>query len=240
MVVIKPATGTGTGMGVTTAISTVQKLRQAARYAASFNRRLLVEPHLSGRSYRLLYLDGVFLEAICREPPQVTGDGRSSIRHLIRQENKRRKASGPTVALHPIIMDGECRDHLENQGLKHSDVPGAKTTVVVKGAVNENSAKQNYRVSDAVHSETIAVGAQLVNDLGVRFAGVDLITDDITAPFSSGGVTIGEINVNPGIHHHYLVNASSETTPAAERILSHLFEKKRGVMRLTPIKQGRG
>lgn len=237
LVVVKPITGTGSGMGVTTAISSAAGLRRAARYAASFNRKLLVEPHFEGGSYRLLYLDGKYIDAIRRDPPEITGDGQASIRGLIARENTRRRAARPITALHPIIIDGECRGHLGKLGLHLASKPAPGVRVTLKGAVNENAAPQNHCVRDIVDGDTVRTGARLVNDLGVRFAGIDLISDDIAAPFSKGRVIFSEINVNPGIHHHYLVANPPKGVPVAEQILSYLFEQKQGVMDLSALRQ---
>ncbi|NOX40220.1 MAG: cyanophycin synthetase [Alphaproteobacteria bacterium] len=230
MVVVKPATGTGAGLGVTTAIATKRELRRAARYAASFNRELLIEPHLEGSSYRLTYLDGQYLDAVRRDSPEVVGDGRTTIRNLITLENTRRLEERPISALHPIIVDAECCTHLARQGLSPASKPKPGQTITVKGAVNENAAAQNHSIRDLVHPDTIKAGAELVRDLGVRFAGVDLISDDIKAPFSHEGTIVSEINVNPGIQHHYLVSDRLAGTPIAGQILNHLFENRQGVM----------
>jgi len=95
-VVAKPASGTGGGRGITTGITTTSQLRQASSYASRFDSTLLVEEHLTGGSYRLLYLDGRFIDAVRRDRPLVTGDGRHTIRQLVRIENQRRRLNRPT------------------------------------------------------------------------------------------------------------------------------------------------
>ncbi|MBZ0217416.1 MAG: hypothetical protein K8F25_12735, partial [Fimbriimonadaceae bacterium] len=55
-IVIKPASGTGGGRGVTTGITSLPALRGAFRLAARFDSSLIVEEQLEGGSYRLMYI----------------------------------------------------------------------------------------------------------------------------------------------------------------------------------------
>ncbi|NNF97502.1 MAG: hypothetical protein HKM94_11300 [Halobacteria archaeon] len=105
-------------------------------------------------------------------------------------------------------------------------------TIVVKQAVNENCALRNHSIKDQVHPEIIALGGRLIKDLGVRFAGLDLICKDITAPLSANNGCFNEVNTTPGIHHHYLVSDPAKGVPVAELVLEHMFTNCQGVMLL--------
>jgi cyanophycin synthetase len=231
-VVVKPASGTGGGRGVTTGVATSAQFRRAARHAAGFNAKLLVEEQLTGACYRLTYLDGEFVDAVRRDPPTVVGDGRSTIRDLMRRENLRRRHERPLSAMSPLIVDGDCRNTLSRQGLSPAHRPGAGVRVVVKTAVNENSSRENHSVPAEIHPTILAAGAGLVRDLGVRFAGLDLMSDDASQPYGQGRSFFTEINVNPGVHHHYLISDRTVGVDVAGRILQHQFSRNAGVMTL--------
>jgi len=242
-VVVKPLGGTGGGRGVTTGIESPAALRRAVRHAGRFGPRLLVERHVPGASWRLTYLDGRLLDAVRRDPPAVTGDGRSTIRALIAAENRRRRAAvspagppgappaappagppvAPPVALSPLLIDADCRTHLARQGLALSHRPAAGRRVQVKGAANENAAEDNHSLPAAPHPDLVALGAGLVAALGVRFAGLDLMAVDIARPPAEAGLHVGEVNANPGLHHHVLIAQPARRVPVAEAILEHLF-----------------
>lgn len=231
-VVVKPASGTGGGRGVTTGILDPQTLRRASRLAARYSDHLLVEEQLAGASYRLLYLDGQFIDAIRRDPPTVTGDGRSTVRRLIRQETGRRLTQRPYTAMSPLRLDRDCRNKLKAQNLHPGSRPAEGEVVTVKQAINENAARENHNVKDRVHPDLIEAGAALVKSLGVRFAGLDWLCSDITQPMSRSDARCNEINTTPGIHHHYLVAEPDRATPVAELLLEHMFTTRQGVMEL--------
>ena len=228
--VVKPTSGSGGGLGVTTGITSIKALKRASRLASRFDTDLLVEEQLAGDSYRLLYLDGRFIDAVRRDPPTITGDGQHTIRQLIRLENVRRLKQRPISALSPLRVDRDCINKLQSMGL----TPGSRLekgrTIVVKQAVNENCASRNHSVKDQVHPEIIALGSRLVKDLGVRVAGLDLLCNDITMPLSESNGIFNEVNTTPGIHHHYLVSDSAKRVPVAELVLEHMFINRKGVM----------
>lgn len=233
-VVVKPASGTGGGRGVTTGITSIKALRTASRYAARFDGTLLVEEQLNGNSYRLLYLDGKFIDAVRRDPPEISGNGMNSIRKLVSLENQKRLVGDPVTALSPLKIDHDCQNRLSELKLRPGYKPKEGERVELKRAINENSLEKNYTVRNEVHPETIATGADLVRDLGIKFAGLDVICDDISKPLSESNGVIGEINTTPGLHHHYLIKDKSAVVRVAELVLDHMFAEQQGVMRLDP------
>src|SRR5262249_25380102 len=85
--VVKPATGTGGGRGITTGIRHRFHLALAAASAAVYGDHLMIEEQLVGDNFRLLYLDGVLLDALVRKPPTVVADGRATVFQLVRRAN---------------------------------------------------------------------------------------------------------------------------------------------------------
>ena len=231
-VVVKPADGTGCGHGVTTGITDIQALHAASRHAAAFNAQLLIEEQLAGASFRLLYLDGEFVDAVRRDPPLLRGNGKANIRELAHQENEKRRTAHRITALSPLIIDRESRNTLAAQGMSANSTPSNGEVVQVKLAVNENAADQNHAVRDEVHEEIIEAGKKVVRDLGIGFAGLDVTSCDISVPVLEGHTVFNEINAGPGIHHHYLVANPAKAVPVASYILDYLFSRRRGVMEL--------
>ena len=231
-VVVKPADGTGGGRGVITGINSHAKLVAASRHAAGFNRNLLVEEQLTGACFRLLFLNGQFLDAVRRDSPSVVGDGQTNIAKLVRRENAARINLKEISALSPLIIDRESRNTLFIDGRTVSSIPRSDQKVRVKLAINENGSAQNHIVRTDVHPEIVDTGERLVRDFGIKFAGLDITSDDISAPLSEGDTRFNEINVNPGIHHHYLVANPEQSADVAPMLLERMFEQRIGTIRV--------
>ncbi len=228
--VVKPVSGTGGGQGVTTGITDAKSLRRAARLASRFNPDLIAEEQIEGDSYRLLYLDGRLIDAVRRDPPRLVGDGKSTIQQLMKAETRSRLTGRPFTALSPLHLDRDAQNYLASRGLSPSNVPAAGEVIVVKRAVNENSAAENHVVRGEVHPTTAALGARLVQNLGVRLAGVDVLCQNISQPLTRANGLIGEVNTTPGLHHHVLVSNPNSVAGVGAILLGHMFETRSGVI----------
>lgn len=226
-VVIKPAFGTGAGRGITTKIRTYEQLKKATHRAAAFSKRLLVEEEGQGDSYRLLYLNGQFIDAIKRERPTLLGDGSSTVEKLITMENSKRLSAPPFTALSPITTDFECRRKLRDQGLALNHVPAIDERLVVKDVVNENSFRENHVIRDAVHPSIVKIGSEVASLFGIQLLGLDLIASEIDVPLKESGGIINEINTTPGLHHHYLISNEAERLPVGETILEFILSSSK-------------
>ncbi|MCG8382939.1 MAG: cyanophycin synthetase [Gammaproteobacteria bacterium] len=227
--VVKPAAETGGGKGVTTSISNMKMLGKASLQASVFSRNLMIEEQVPGDSYRLLYLNGELLDVIRRDPPIVTGDGKSSIKQLMKKETQKRVHSMPLIALHPLDPDLECQFTLAKQGLSLSSTPKKGEVVTVKHAPNQNSCYENHIVKDQIHPSIVRLGRDLASMFGIELAGVDLITPDISVPLSESKGVINEINSTPGLHHHYLVAKKDKRARIGEVILNKIFDSQQKV-----------
>jgi cyanophycin synthetase len=224
-VVVKPAAGTGGGQGVTTGIRSPRQLAWAATLAAQAGGDLLVEQQVPGDNYRLLYLDGVLLDAVQRRPPSVTGDGRSTVRQLVEEANAARLRRGASIAQVLMSIDMDMKHTLARQGLSLRSVPAAGAVVPVKTVINQNFAADNVTVTNRLCRSIVADGARAASAVGVRLAGIDIITPDPTVPLAESGGVILEVNTTPGFHYHYYKNDGS--FPVAVRVLEQLLHDLR-------------
>ena len=218
--VVKPAQGTGAGNGVTMGVSHCKALERATIHASTYSKNLLIEQTVTGKSFRILILNKQYINAIRRDPPQVTGDGKSSISELIHKENQRRKNADKIISLFPITIDHECINTLKANALSLKSVPGINETIVVKNVINQNAAEQNIDVTDLVHPDIIKMSIEATKKLGLELAGIDVLTTDISLPLEETGGVVNEINSNPGLHHHYLISEDKDID-IAEKIIQH-------------------
>ncbi len=202
--VVKPAGGTGGGQGVTTGIEKYSQLVLAATSTGVLpTQPLLIEREVPGENYRLLYLDGVLLDAVLRRSPGVTGDGVTSVRKLIQAANADRLRSGYAVAQTVLEIDRDLRLTLSRAGLSLDHVPPAGVEVKLKTAINSNTADENESVLHRICPAIVQSGARAAEVVGARLAGVDIITTDLSLPLEETGGVILEVNTTPGFHYHY-------------------------------------
>jgi cyanophycin synthetase len=219
--VVKPAAGTGGGRGVTTGIRTKWQLGRAAAVAAVYGDELLIEEQIAGENYRLLYLDGELVDAFVRRHPAVVGDGRSSVAKLVRAVNDDRSRHGAAKSQVLLTTDLDMRRSLAKQGLSLRSVPEAGRNVILKTVVNENGGADNTTAVGRLCPSIVADGARAVRALGVRLAGVDVITPDPTKPLAEAGGVILEVNAPPNYYYHY--QKADGCFPVAVHVLRRLL-----------------
>ncbi len=223
--VVKPANGTGGGLAVTTGVERTWDLLKAAARASVFGRRILVEEMIRGEVYRLLYLHGKLLDAVVRKPPTVTGDGKLSIRALVKQENALRLEKGAERAQCPLKIDIDMLNCLREQNLSLASVPGEGQRVSVKTVVNENCGWENESVAKTLSGSIIKEGAKAASAIGAKLAGVDIITCDPSAALSRSGGAVIEVNTTPGYYYHYM--KKGEPFPVAIHVLKEILALRR-------------
>ena len=219
--VVKPANGGRGGAAVTPCVRGETELARAVLSAARLDTRLLIERQVPGDMYRLLLVDGHVLDVVLRLSPHVTGDGRSTVLELILQENQRRLDTGRPQAL--MTVDLDCIFTLAAGGRTLRSVLAAGERVMVKSASSENSEDENHTVRSYAQ-EVIDECAEAVRAVGLRLAGVDVVTPDIGRPLAEAGGTIIEVNGTPGFQYHYQVADPAGATRIAIPILGRVLE----------------
>jgi cyanophycin synthetase len=219
--VIKPASGTGGGRGVTTGIRTPGQLARAAALAAVYCDEIQIEEQIEGDNYRLLYLDGELIDAFVRRQPSVVADGQSNVGGLVRQANEERLRHGSGQSQVLLTVDMDMKRTLAKQGLSLRSVPGQGKTIKLKTVVNENCGSDNSTTTSLLCQSIIEDGARAVRALRVRLAGVDIITPDPAVPLSEAGGVVLEVNAPPNYYYHY--NKSDGGFAVAGAVLKKLL-----------------
>jgi cyanophycin synthetase len=217
--VAKPARGSAGGIGVTTGIATARQLKRAVARARRFGGLAVVEPELAGDVFRFLFLDGRLLDVVRRRPPSIVGDGRSSIAKLVVAENRRRGAAGGSAGVEPLTIDDDCLVTLGRSGRSPWTRLPRGAALAVKTVTNQNRPADNETYTGAVSAETLAACRRAVDALGLRLAGIDLVTTDPARPLGETGGAVIEVNGTPGLHHHYLVSDPEAATRIAVPVL---------------------
>jgi cyanophycin synthetase len=112
---------------------------------------------------------------------------------------------------------------LQRAGLSLSAVPSPGEAVAVKTVTNQNCVEDNETVRDELAPELVEDCAAAAAAVGVRLAGVDLITPDPRRAMEEAGGAIIEVNGTPGLHYHYQVAEPARATRVAVPILEELL-----------------
>ncbi len=218
--VIKPAYGAGGGWGVTTGIRTRWQLARAAFGAAAWSCEVLIEEQVEGANYRLLYLDGELLDVVWRRPPSVIADGRSSVRQLVAQANRKR-LSRQQLSHGLLTIDLDMKSTLARQSYSLASVPPAGMVVILKTAINQNCNSDNVSATGTLCGPILEAGTRAATLAGARLAGVDIITREPGLPLEQSGGVILEINTPPGYFWHY--RKGDDAFPLGVHVLKRLL-----------------
>jgi cyanophycin synthetase len=179
----------------------------------------LIERQADGAVYRLLLLDGRLLDVVRSVPASVTGDGRSTIEELIAAENERRVAAGGRAGLSLIGLNLDTVFTLRRAGLRLSSVLDPGRRLALRVATNNNAAEDNTTWTGEISPSVLEHARAAAAVVGLRLAGVDVVSTDIAKPLRETGGAVSEVNGGPGLHHHYLVSDPDHATPVAVPVL---------------------
>lgn len=219
-VVVKP-TDANHGRGVSMDLMTQQEVEAAYALAEAEGSEVLVERFIRGNEHRLLVVNGRVAAAVRGETVTVTGDGVSSIRHLIDTQinSDPRRGEEEEFPLDVLLVDENpaIRFEIQRQGYTPESILPAGVSIIVQR--NGNIA---FDVTDAVHPEVAYAATLAARVVGLDIAGIDLVAEDIAKPLEAQGGAIVEVNAGPGLLMH-LKPAEGQSRPVGKAIVDRLF-----------------
>lgn len=192
----------GGGKGVSAGIISLDAAVAGFRQARAFSKSpILFEAHLEGEDHRLMVVDGKCVAAIRREPPQVVGDGQSTIRQLVDSINQVRDARSLVRSgyFRPISLDAGATLHLAGMGLSEGAVLEEGRSICVRSNANLSTGGHCVDVTAQIHPHIRTMAETLAQALNLRMMGADYLTTDISCDPQelSGGFV--EFNTTPGL-----------------------------------------
>lgn len=190
--------GKGVSAGIMSLDAAVAGFRQARAFSES---PILFEAHLEGEDHRLMVVDGKCVAAIRREPPQVVGDGHSTIRQLVDGINHARNAQSLVRSgyLRPISLDASATLHLAGICLSENSVLEKDRSIRVRSNANLSTGGYCVDVTERLHPHVRSMAESLAQTLNLRMMGADYLTSDIARDpndFLGGFI---EFNSTPGL-----------------------------------------
>jgi len=195
--VVKPVHGTSAGIGVTVPVETRPQLIRALALAGVRSQRVMVQRMLAGETCRLLFLDGRLIHAVRRRGVRVKADGRSSIAEL-----------SSTAARAGEAPDRISAAFLRASALDPRSVPPPDTELLVRPVPQAERRSEELRttydedITDLVSPAMEEAGTRLVRAIGSLWAGVDIVTADVSRSLEETDGGVVEVNTTPGILHH--------------------------------------
>ncbi|TXF96387.1 cyanophycin synthetase [Massilia arenae] len=222
-VVIKPKDG-NQGKGVTVNVTTREQLDAGFKAASEFRDDILVERYLPGHDYRLLVVGDKMVAAARREPPQVIGDGKHTVRELVDAVNRDpRRGDGHATSLTKIRFDDIALGTLVQQGMNADSVPSLGQRVVLRNNANLSTGGTATDVTDDVHPEVAERAIAAAHMIGLDICGVDLVADSVLKPIEDVNGGIVEVNAAPGLRMH-LAPSFGKPRAIGEAIMNTLFK----------------
>lgn len=215
------------GLGITVGVSDRAGLIRAFGRAAAFRGPVILEPMLEGRDLRMLVIGGRFAGAYERIAPEVVGDGRRTVRGLIRRLNadpgRGRFEDGAQRAR--VLVDSSLVETLRGQGLGLASAPASGRMVRVSGPANIARGADAVDRTDEVHPSLRAAAVAAAAVLEVDVAGVDVICRDPAAPFrTAADGAVLEVNSMPGVRG-FLAPSRGRARPVLEEFVEYLFDR---------------
>jgi len=207
--VVKPDNGEQ-GNGVAVNIRDPETLEQAIAEARRFDTRVLLESFHPGADLRVLVINYQVVAAAIRQPAQVRGDGRMTVRELIEKQSRRRQAS--TGGESRIPLDEETRRTVQAAGFDMDSVLPASQQLQVRRTANLHTGGTLEDVTEQLHPTLRDSAITAARALEIPVVGVDLLVPAADQP----DYVIIEANERPGLANH-------EPQPTAESFIDMLF-----------------
>ncbi|MDP2310975.1 MAG: cyanophycin synthetase [Pseudomonadota bacterium] len=185
------------GDGVSMAMDPAELVEATARVLGR-DRMMIVQEACPGRDYRIVTLDGEVINAYERVPLEVVGDGRSSVAALLETLQTTFDASGRDTRI--PVEDERIHTRLRRQGLTVRSVLPEGARLRLLDIANLSCGGTTIDITERLHPSVAALAARVAVALDLRFAGIDLLMPDATAPLED--YVVLEVNSAPGLDHY--------------------------------------
>lgn len=179
----------------------------ALERALAHDRIALVQEVARGRDLRIVVVDQTIIDAYERVPLTVTGDGAATIAELLARRQREFEARGRDTVI--PVDDPRLGAVLARQRLGPGAVLPAGAAARLFDIANLSVGGESLAIApEALHPELRALAISATAALNLRFAGVDVMVEDLDAPLA--GYTILELNAAPGLDAYVYSGAAND------------------------------
>lgn len=199
--VLKPRYGCK-GKGIILNISSEKELVKAYNNIKKKYDHLIIEKYVEGNDYRVCIVDNNVVAVSLRKPPCVMGDGKQTLKELIRNLNSDPvRGYDHEKPLTKVKIDEELLTFLSKQEISLNKIPLSGDIVPLRQNANLSTGAVAIDCTSKISEENKEICIRAAKAVGLDICGIDIKTKDISEPLSKNGVII-EINAAPGIRMH--------------------------------------
>lgn len=215
--IVKPIDGS-LALGLSRNINNLEDLKKAILFCKKVikekklkSNEFIVEEMFFGKEHRVLVFKNKVLSCVEKKPVSLIGNGVLTIKDLIEIFNKKYNKN--------VIVDEEIINNLKKRKLNLNSILEEKEELFIRESL-ENGDELYLERIDIMNKDLKKICIKAVKLLNLKFAGVDLITKDIT---KDNNYVILEINSKPdySINENSLFNDNN--IDISKLLLEHLF-----------------
>lgn len=167
---------------------------------------VLIEKEFQGKEFRFIATREKVLAIAFREPANVVGDGKRTIKELIAAKNRDpQRGADYTSPLMKIKTDNCVKEKLRAQNLDLGSVVSKGKKIYLRNNSNISTGGDSIDVTDEMHPQFKKIATQAIRAVpGLLYAGIDMmIKGDISKKPGKDDYAILEMNASPGIFIHH-------------------------------------
>ena len=196
--VVKPFDGFGS-RGLSLGVIHPNQLTSAVTAALQYSDRVLLQRQFIGDEIRLTVIDGRVRSILMKQTAQIIGDGKHTVRELIKYENSERVAASTPLLSYPALS----RDMLELPVERLDDIIAAGEVCKIGSSSLVSKGACLYEVNDTTHATYKDIAITIADKLQAPFLIVDLIVYDHTQSAREDNYVFLEINTSPALKMYY-------------------------------------
>lgn len=208
-IVVKPTRGEQ-GRGITVDVATFDDVQKAIEEASHYSEKVILEEFVRGEDLRIIVIENKVVAAAVRRPAKVCGNGKMTVRDLIKHQSRRRAAA--THGESSIPLDEETRRCVQSVGYDLDEVLPDGLKIPVRKTANLHTGGTIHDVTNKLHPKLVEAAVKGSVIMEMPLVGFDFMVPSV----DQEDYVIIEANERPGLANH-------EPQPTVERFIDMLF-----------------
>jgi len=196
-IIVKPRVGSR-GRHTMTNIHTLEEFKEGVDIAKQICAHLVAEEHLSGYVCRATFVGGELMGFYRAGTPFVVGDGKQTIRELIKEKNENRPAR-----VESVTVGEEIENFIARSGFKLDDILEKDFKLSLTYRTGRFYGGETKEMLSELHSSFAPILTKAAKIVGLPVIGFDCIIPEPTEDASTQRWGIIECNTLPFIDLHY-------------------------------------